>query len=269
MTFDLDWLDLREPADRAARDPVLLASAKAHLATFDRPSIVDLGAGSGATMRAFGTLPAAHWRLVDRDAVLLEEAVRRAGAPIETQLLDLRDVDRLSLAGANFVAASALFDLVGRDWIDRLAQAMASAGVGLYAALSYDGSLEWGPDDRDDERVRAAFNRHQTMDKGFGPALGPQGSAHLALAMRREGYDVRIAPSPWRLGADRQALVARLLAGIADAALEAGEAAAPAWLQRRLSVLPAIDCRVGHVDLLALPGAVAMSQSNTMSVPRP
>ena len=72
MSFPAAWLDLREPADRVARDPALLASAAAHLGN---GWAVDLGCGTGATARAFG--PGARWRLVDRDEGLLAEARAR------------------------------------------------------------------------------------------------------------------------------------------------------------------------------------------------
>lgn len=52
MGFAPQWLALREPADRAARDTALLARA-AHLAG-PAPVIVDLGAGTGASVRALG-----------------------------------------------------------------------------------------------------------------------------------------------------------------------------------------------------------------------
>ena len=48
MAFSAEWLALREPADRAARDAGLLRRAAA--AAGPAPVIMDLGCGSGATV---------------------------------------------------------------------------------------------------------------------------------------------------------------------------------------------------------------------------
>lgn len=256
MSFDTAWLDLREPADRAARDAELLDAAVRHVGAVERPLIVDLGSGTGSTMRAMD-IERARWRLIDNDPALLDEAARRAGAMIETVVADLRDIDRAPLDGARLVTASALVDLVSADWIERLAARLARTGAAFYAALSYDGVMSWQPADADDAAVLDAFNGHQRSDKGFGRALGPDGAARLAEALRRQGFQVRVAPSPWRLeGEDKRALHAELLKGVALAAGEAGLGTAPAWLQRRLGGLAGSSCDVGHVDLLALPTAM-------------
>jgi len=268
LSFDLAWLDLRESADRAARDATLLQCAAAYLARFDDPLAVDLGAGSGAMMRALPS-PDLSWRLVDHDEALVREAGRRSGGRAAIFSLDLVAVDELPLDGANLVTASALLDLAGQSWIGRLARRVGEVGAGLYATLSYDGSLLWTPGDADDEAVRLAFNEHQTRDKGLGPALGPAGWAWLAQALASQGYDVRAAPSPWMLDGSSEPLLRQLVEGIAAAAMEGGEAAAPGWLQRRLAATSELACRVGHVDLLALPPTATNSQSKMMSVPRP
>ena len=73
VSFDADWLELREPADRAARDSGLLAAAAGYLGG---ALALDLGCGTGATVRAFGGV--GRWRLVDADPALLEIAGARA-----------------------------------------------------------------------------------------------------------------------------------------------------------------------------------------------
>ena len=52
--FPISWLDLREGADHAARDPGLLAAAAAIVDAADDPLVVDLGCGTGSTLRALG-----------------------------------------------------------------------------------------------------------------------------------------------------------------------------------------------------------------------
>jgi hypothetical protein len=247
VSFDLAWLDLREPADHAARDRDLLAAARARAGD---GLVVDLGAGSGSTLRAFGEGPA-RWRLVDRDEALLAAARTRHGA--ETALADLTDLARLPLSGAALVTASALCDLVSRAWLEALADRLAAEGAGFYAALNYDGAMAWDPARDDDAAITAAFNAHQRGDKGFGPAAGPDSPAILAEVFRARGFTVATAPSPWHLGPDERALQDALTDGIAAAAAEAGAPDAADWAQARRAASGASSCTVGHGDVLALP----------------
>lgn len=268
MSFSAAWLALREPADRAARDPGLLAAA-ADLLTGEAWA-VDLGCGTGATARAFAALApgGARWRLVDRDRALLAEARARLPGAVETFAADLGDLDGLPLAGARLVTASALLDLMPAAWIDALAERLAASGIAAYAALSYDGRLGWTPALDLDQAVRRAFNAHQTTDKGLGPALGPAAAAAFADAMARRGFFVRTAPSPWRLGPDAAALQHSLIDGIAEAAGAAGLAGTGAWAQARRAASGSGSVAVGHLDVLALPPGVS-TQSKITSVASP
>ncbi len=270
MSFALEWLDLREPADHAARDAALLDAAAAFLMQDGAPVVVDLGAGSGSTLRAFGNrVSGARWRLVDRDCGLLAAAVARSGGAVEAIEADLAVVDSLPLAGARLVTASALFDLVSAGWVERLADRVVAERLGLYAALNYDGAAIWEPVLPEDGAVLAAFNAHQRGDKGFGPALGPDAGLHLARALAGHGYRVATAASPWRLGPGERGLQAALAEGSAAAAGERG-VAADAWLQarREAAMAGASSCRIGHLDVLALPEGVRR-QSKTTSVSSP
>jgi SAM-dependent methyltransferase len=225
VSFDPAWLDLREPADAAARDRGLLAAAAQHLAGVPAPMSLDLGAGTGATVRAFaGLAPAGtRWRLVDRDPKLLNLAEVRCPG-VEVFNADLGNIDALPLAGVRLVTASALLDLMPPSWIEALADRLAASGTAVYAALSYDGAMAWEPPLPDDAAVLAAFNAHQRGDKGLGPALGPDAAAALATALTRRGFAVRTAASPWRLGPAEAALQRELAEGVARAAAEQGTA---------------------------------------------
>ena len=257
--FDLGWLDLREPADLAARDTGLLRRAADHLDATASPVTVDLGCGSGSTFRALAPRLARRpvWRLVDNDPALLAEAGRRAG-PDQAMVkiaADLADLDPSWFDGAALVTASALLDLTSEAWIEALAERLAAAGAGLYAALSYDGEMGWAEPHALDEAVTAAFNAHQRSDKGFGPALGPDAAKTAADRLKAQGFEVSIASSPWRLGPGEAELERQLVAGIAQAAAETARVdGVEAWRDFRLGRAGS-GCVVGHQDLLALPGS--------------
>ncbi|MEM7598955.1 MAG: class I SAM-dependent methyltransferase [Pseudomonadota bacterium] len=250
MGFTADWLALREPADGAARDAALLARA-AEVAG-PEPVILDLGCGTGSTTRAMADLlpKAARWRLLDGDQALLDRARAETSAEAEFILQDLSDVDALPLAGVTLVTASALLDLVSEDWVAAFAQRLK---VPFYAALSYDGAMEWAPEAPDDREVETFFNRHQRSDKGLGRALGPDAGPRTAAIFKAAGFDVKLAQSPWELGPDMAPLQTLLNDGIASAAKEAGLSHAPKWADIRRKSAEHGRTRVGHVDLLALP----------------
>ncbi|MFU8779233.1 MAG: class I SAM-dependent methyltransferase, partial [Roseovarius sp.] len=216
--------------------------------------VLDLGCGTGSTLRAFEGAGAtgAGWRLFDHDAGLL---ARAAVLHPEAELYqgDLADSDALPLEGVRLVTASALLDLVSRDWVAWLAARLAAEGTAFYAALSYDGGMRWAPEDAQDTTVTAHFNAHQRGDKGFGAALGPEAAEATAAIFEALGYAVHTAPSPWRLGPEAAEMQRLLLAGIAGAAGDAGCAGAEGWRQRRARALAQGWAEIGHLDLLAVP----------------
>jgi SAM-dependent methyltransferase len=250
MGFSADWLALRDPADRAARDGVLARQAAG--AAGAAPVIVDLGCGTGATWRALAPLlpKGARWRFVDNDPALLAIASAAAGDGAEVVEADLGDLDTLPLQGATLVTASALLDLMPEDWLTALACKLT---VPFYAALSYDGQMHWSEEDPRDAAVTAAFNRHQRTDKGLGPALGPDAADRATAILREAGFEVLTAESPWQLGPDMAPLQRELTDGIAQAAAEAGAAEALSWGHDRHAAADRTGCRIGHLDLLALP----------------
>lgn len=267
--FSIAWLDLREAADQRARDRTLLCEALTWLGCGDSPSqaeaiVVDLGAGTGATLRALSAPGSQRlvWRLVDHDGVLLNEALRRHGKHyrIEDYQSELSFTGELPLGGARLVTASALFDLASAQFVDALVARLATLrktwATGLYAALNYDGTTVWTPAHPLDAVVLQAFNLDQRKDKGFGPALGPAAGSYLQETLQRAGFKVRTAASPWRLAADDSAMVQELINGIAQA-VEQGYGLDPEalaeWKEFRLAHLQDGTCSVGHVDLLALP----------------
>jgi trans-aconitate methyltransferase len=74
--FSTEWLRLRESADLAARNPEIANAVSARFALREAVSVVDLGCGTGANLRATASLlpNRQSWRLVDSDQSLLDAA---------------------------------------------------------------------------------------------------------------------------------------------------------------------------------------------------
>ena len=252
MAFSIDWLALRDPADRAARDTALLQHAAAEAGP--EPLVVDLGCGTGATWHALAPLlpEKTRWRLVDNDPVLIEIAREITGGETECVVADLGDLDALPLDGATLVTASALLDLMPESWLASFARRLDTP---FYAALSYDGRMEWTPPDPRDAAVTLAFNRHQRGDKGLGPALGPNAADRAEALFAARGFAVHRGDSPWRLGPDMAELQRELTRGIAAAVAETGLAETDGWYAVRHDAAARTTCFVGHLDVLAVPPA--------------
>ncbi|GBD49204.1 class I SAM-dependent methyltransferase [Methylopila sp. Yamaguchi] len=276
--FDPAWLDLREPADHAARSAEVLAAVASDFADLEEVVVADLGCGSGSTLRAVAPHLGARqrWRLIDHDPALLAHARARLSAwadvatddggelrltrggqeiAVETFALDLA-ADPLPAPArlADLVAASALFDLVGDGWLRDFVGALAATRRPLYAALSYDGSTRFAPAHPSDLAVIAAFNRHQQTDKGFGPALGPAAAETLARLLRAQGSETVEGASPWRLGWAETELTGELVAGMARAVADLPDAPAglDGWLAFRTE-FAGVRAEVGHLDVYARP----------------
>lgn len=250
MGFSPDWLALREPADNDARDADLLRAAAT--AAGPNPVILDLGCGTGSTVRALAKFLPEHakWRLVDNDWKLLEYAGAEAGEAVSLHQQDLQDLDKLPLEGVTLVTASALLDLVSRKWLVELASVVK---VPVYFALSYNGIMSWSPEHPGDAAVTRKFNEHQQGDKGFGQALGPLAVKTATEVFTTSGFDVAVADSTWQLGAEDEKLQSELVKGIAVAAQEAGEEGAGEWGAVRVSASAHTSCSIGHGDIFAVP----------------
>jgi SAM-dependent methyltransferase len=261
--FSAQWLALREPYDRAARNPAVLEALKSAFAGRDTVTVVDLGCGTGATLRAVSALLPARqsWQLVDHDEGLLAEAeARTAGfAPaITTKAVDLAGNLDAVLDNADLVTMSALLDLVSAAWLDRMVGVVAQRRVPIYAALSYDGQVAFTPPSPHDAVVLAAFNRHQRIDKGFGPALGPDAAQAAPGRFRSVGFSVVEGASDWHFDSIDRDIQTEMLTGFAAAAGAMGVSSSilDDWLATRRAPVAAgrSAMRVGHVDFFATPG---------------
>ncbi|MEU5250031.1 trans-aconitate methyltransferase, partial [Streptomyces asoensis] len=128
-----EWLELREPADAAARSMELLDPLRIRLANLPGRSgfaIHDLGCGTGSMGRWLAPRldGAQHWILHDRDPYLLHFAAvasPRAAADgsrvtVETRRGDVARLTPDALLGASLVTASALLDVLTREEIETL-----------------------------------------------------------------------------------------------------------------------------------------------------
>ena len=262
------WLELREAGDAAARSPDLVEPIRRHLPACGRAVIHDLGCGTGSmgrwlAPRLTGTQ---HWVVYDRDADLLDHAGAEipgraadgAAVTVETRCRDVTRLDPGDLAGASLITVSALIDLLTADELERLIMSCAGACCPVLVTISVTGRVDLTPADPLDERIAGAFNDHQRRAAGGRRLLGPDAVVAAADAFTRLGRDVRMRPSPWRLGAAQGALVGQWLTDWVGAACEQRPelaAAAPAYLRRRLAEASAgrLSVTVHHLDLLARP----------------
>ena len=269
-SFSSEWLALREPVDHRARAPELLEPLRAWCRAAGVERIVDLGSGTGSNVRYLAPQlfpepfpqgsSGVRWLLVDHDAELLERALAGGGRHTLRAIVGDLGTDGLrEIAGADFVTAAALLDLVSEGWLDEMVEACRASGAAALFALSYNGQVRWDPVHPMDARVLEAVNAHQRLDKGLGPALGPQAALRAEQLFRAAGWRTRRAPSPWELGPDDHALVRLLLRGWIEAALELRPSIAGSvreWETDRTALLDGggeFSVTVGHHDLLALP----------------
>ena len=267
--FSAEWLALREPADHASRSVAVTRAVVDALPRHPPLRVLDLAAGTGSNLRYLmaagsertrptlaldGSRPAL-WLLVDHDPALLSQVPTLPG--LETRCMDLATLgDPGIFDGRALVTASALLDLASEGWLRTLADRCADVGAAVLFALTYDGRIECSPPDPDDDRIRALVNRHQRIDKGFGPALGPAATDCAARCFASLGYDVRRAHSDWRLPPESRELQQLLIDGWAQAATQVAPSEAAvvaAWRRRRLAHV-AVNLShliVGHEDLAA------------------
>jgi SAM-dependent methyltransferase len=259
--FSAAWLALREPYDRAARNRAVLDAVGAAFADAAATTVTDLGCGTGATLRAVAPcLPARqNWRFVDNDKALLDRALLEVPAGVHATAVaaDLAVAVETALGDCDLVATSALLDLVSAAWLDRLVAWLVRLSCPFYAALSYDGAVALSPPCRHDGDVIAAVNRHQRIDKGFGPALGPEAARTAPERLRSAGFMVIEGRSDWSFGVQDRAIQTELLAGWASAARDtlADPAIVAEWLSGREEHVAAgrSHMRVGHIDFFATP----------------
>ncbi len=230
--FSPEWLALREPADKAARNAKVLASFARAFKDHDSLVICDMGAGTGAAVRAFADLlpKRQDWILVDHDPRNLACAVTALSAWADggdRQVIHRGD-RRIGLrtlhqdfaadpapwpAGTELVTASALLDLPSHAWIDGFVARLSERKLPALITLTVDGVMAAEPAHELDAPVFDAFRQHQGGDKGFGPSAGAGAAAYLEHSLRNAGYTLECGDSPWVIDRGSPELL-RELAGL-------------------------------------------------------
>jgi hypothetical protein len=272
--FSPAWLALREPADTMARSSRVIDACRRHFAGRESVTVCDLGAGTGASVRAFADIlpQRQYWTLVDHDQQNLAAAIsalsswsdevvmsgerltlRRGTRQIEINLRAIDFAQDPASCWSNkteLVTASALFDLTSKGWISRFANALSKLEIAVLATLTFDGTIFADPAHPLDTSVAEAFCLHQTRDKGFGPAAGAHAARHLQQSMEKLGYKVVSGSSPWRLQDNTSELFIQTVNGIGDAVRETGQVAlVDGWLQARRQDTRLLT--IGHQDLFS------------------
>lgn len=259
MSFSADWLSLREPFDRAARAVEPKARFRQWLATQRHGTIIDLGGGTGSTVRAIDPDARLAWLVVERDQALIAEG-RRLMPALDYLEADLQqNLDTLLPDECMAITASALIDLVSLRWLEGLVELCSKRRLPLYIALTYDGRQRWRPGDIFDAEAKRLFNRHQCGDKGFGPALGPKACDALRDLLDNRNGEIVEGESSWKIEPHDRAIQSALLEGYRTAAFEIAEPAQmgeiEAWSEARQTRIDKGVSRhsVGHRDFLWIP----------------
>ncbi|MEZ0493673.1 SAM-dependent methyltransferase [Kineococcus sp. TBRC 1896] len=204
--FDPDWLALREPVDHATRSRRLEELLAARLTGRDRVRVVDLGAGSGSTLRhlaprlrELGVGAVQDWVLVDHDEDLLARALASpvpAAASVRTARADLADRDALRdvLSGADVVVGSALLDVLPAPVAAGLVEVLSALDPrpAVLFVLTVRGGATTEP------AVPGAAEGFDADQRAHG--LGPDAAGVVAEAFTAAGWSVQRAATPWRLG---------------------------------------------------------------------
>lgn len=262
-----DWLALREAEDARARSRELALAASDRL----RPGpivIHDLGSGTGSMMRWLAPLlPGPQtWVLHDWNSNLVERATNgilpldREQRPVSvrTRSGELAHLDPDDLAGAALVTASALLDVLTSEEIRVVVRACIGVGSPVLLSLSVTGEVRLDPRDPRDDLIEASFNAHQQRRVGGRRLVGPSGVALAQRLFVDAGWNVRTAPTFWRLGDHDPRLLGQWFDGWADAALEQRadlQVEGVGYRAQRSSQVRrgALSAVVVHTDLLAWP----------------
>jgi hypothetical protein len=265
---------LKEAADRRAKNSDVSDALSGWFEGRTSLDILDLNAGTGATMRALAPILAQDqaWTLYARDAA--EEALARdhlirwapAAQPTADGLFIERQGLKLSVRFKHHdvVATGALAEpppslvVIDDDLmrfpasvIRKLVAILADRRSVMHARLIYDGRLKLQPHHAADGAFTGALHRQLMRDTGHGEAMGPQAANELAEQLRLSDYSVIEGASPLHLRAGEAPLIRAVQQELADAqrlVAKGHDKMIDAWLAR-----PRATLEISQTDLVALP----------------
>lgn len=275
-----DWLALRRSADHRAREKSqhLVERLRKYLAAgygTEPVRIVDVGAGTGSNQAWLAPRLGVdqHWILLDHDAALIRSAETVGSSTpqvsIQPQVGAIEDLPALLDPAPALVTCAALLDLLTPAEVKTLVHTVVSSDTHAQTAalfsLTVTGDVQISPEDPEDGLIAAAFDAHQRR----GGILGPDAVETVAAEFTACGMRVAAQETDWELSADDTDLMHRYLVDRAAVAAEQDSTLsqlAEAWATRRLRQVEQhrLMIRVGHTDLLALPGSTAVESDTAI-----
>ena len=269
--FALDWLALREHEDFLARNSSILKSVQKYFRSQKQLNILDIGCGTGATMRAL--LPNFNqqqiWTLLDADDKLLECAKFLNQSLLEEttnkMILKFCDLSKgfgYLHADYNLVTTTAFLDLVSESWIKEFILALKDQNLAFYCSITPTNNIFIEPKINLDDKVICAFNKHRYIDKGFGESLGGKVTDFTINVLNNSDFHVFQANKEWGCqnpdSEFRKVFYSQLIEDIAKAVAETNlleSAKLEHWKRTRLSDIHNNQCKLWFeiVDFFAFP----------------
>jgi hypothetical protein len=272
-TTDLQLL--KEAADKRAKNSDVSDAVSGWFEGRTSIDVLDLHAGTGATLRALAPLLAQDqaWTLYARDAA--EEALARdhltrwdpSARATEDGLLIDRQGQKIAVrfklhdvvaAGGKLAEPPPSLVVIDDDLmrypavvIRMLVAVLADRRSVMHARLIYDGRLKLMPHHAADGAFTAALHRRFMRDAGYGEAMGPQAANELSEQLRLSEYSVIEGPSHLHLRAAEAPLIRAVQKELAEAqrmVAKGHDVMIDAWLAR-----PRATLEISQADLVGLP----------------
>lgn len=272
-TTDLQLL--KEAADKRSKNSDVSDAVSGWFDGRTSIDVLDLHAGTGATLRALAPLlaPDQAWTLYTRDKV--EEAQARdhltRWAPAARVTEDGLFIDRqgqkiavrfklhdVVAAGGKLAEPPPSLVVIDDDLmrypaavIRMLVAVLADRRSVMHARLIYDGRLKLMPHHAADGAFTAALHRRFMRDSGHGEAMGPQAANELSEQLRLSEYSVIEGPSHMHLRAAEAPLIRAVQKELAEAqriVAKGHDVMIDAWLAR-----PRVTLEISQTDLVGVP----------------
>ncbi|MBA4131294.1 MAG: hypothetical protein C0519_07695 [Hyphomicrobium sp.] len=272
-TTDLQLL--KEAADKRSKNSDVSDAVSGWFEGRTSIDVLDLHAGTGATLRALAPLlaPDQAWTLYARDAA--EEALARdhltrwapAARATEDGLFIERQGQKIAVrfklhdvvaAGGKLAEPPPSLVVIDDDLmrypaavIRMLVAVLADRRSVMHARLIYDGRLKLMPHHAADGAFTAALHRRFMRDSGHGEAMGPQAANELSEQLRLSEYSVIEGPSHMHLRAAEAPLIRAVQKELAEAqriVAKGHDVMIDAWLAR-----PRVTLEISQTDLVGVP----------------